>query len=1241
MMNAFFDKMVVGLVFMVLATACSTGSVQYCPEGTVPCEGECVNTDVDAAHCGACFQACADGQLCVDGDCTHCVNECADGEKRCASGSNAQYQLCGDPDRDSCKEWEPPQDCPEEHFCDEGECFPSCKDACDGEGIRVCDPAGTEAYLVCGYFGSNICLSLGPKNPCDKGFICQDGACVVSCVAECDEREGIRCTDPPYNGFESCADHDGDGCPEWGGRTPCAAGQTCDLGVCTVDCSDDCAVADRECYDSGYRSCGYHDADSCLDWSAVTDCQDWEICDKDTVTCVPNCSDDCAANGDRRCASSTTYETCGEWDTDPCRDWGILASCAGGEVCVNGACVENCKNECDPQGSRMCQDNSYLVCGQYDGDSCLEWGAPIACQADEFCSNGQCASTCSDECVQDQRECFGGGFRLCGEVGDGDDCLDWLAVTACEAWQICDQRTATCVDNCPAICTAGAKRCVDNTVEFCANYNADPCLEWGLLDTCEAAEICDPVDPACVDDCVHLCAATGDRQCASSTAYEICGEWDGDSCREWGNLQACPANEICSGGFCEATCADECTTASPPTTVCEGTIGWRLCDYLDADECLDLGDINLCAGNEECQAGACVVICTDEAGCSPGASKCGAGNELLTCRADFDSDPCLEWGLDLVCQAPAVCYQDQCMTEPPYAQYVKISKVLYDADGYPDTARSYIEIFGPSDPADPSAYNFENFSIVGIDGADGSEYFRIDLDGYVIPENKHFVVAHPDSAWDPSLIDLYHAELDPQNGPDAVQVRWADQVLDAVAYPGPGAGSPVGGEGDPAPSANYNSTVGVAYCLGRRIDNDTFTYLDTDDNANDFLARTYCDPGDPGYGLRLAKYDVMSNIDATPVMDPVTGSLYVASYDYVEKVASDFSGWIWYDDFVGFKSSPALSPDGNTLYVGNCAGVGNAASGLRAFDTTFSGASPAAVRWTALSGTEVRSSPAVGLDGSIYFGTRGAGLVGLNPDGSNKWVPYAESNWIESSPALGPIGPGGQELVVFGVSASGSGKVVALDTASGAEIWAQSTGGACGSSPAIGSDGTVYITCDDGMLYAFDGATGTPRWAAVLISVDLGGTPASVGGRSPVVVPTTDGDLIYTAAEGTETNLHMVWADGTTLAAHNFGEDLSSVTLTGDGGAMVIHADPATGNAQVSMFGPYGNLEWTDNLGPSNSSAWIVASANAELYQGLGYIYVATYAGLIYVYNWASGLDDAVGSFPKFRADMVNSGRRF
>ena len=225
--------------------------------------------------------------------------------------------------------------------------------------------------------------------------------------------------------------------------------------------------------------------------------------------------------------------------------------------------------------------------------------------------------------------------------------------------------------------------------------------------------------------------------------------------------------------------------------------------------------------------------------------------------------------------------------------------------------------------------------------------------------------------------------------------------------------------------------------------------------------------------------------------------------------------------------------------------------------------------------------------------------------------------------------------------------MVARNPSSGAEVWRTSTAtdganptSGCNSSPAVGADGTVYVACDDGILYALDGTDGSMVWS-VEVSNDLSGSSELIKGRSPVVVPGTDRDWIYVTGAGD--NLNFVIVDGLTGLADvdwmwNYGEALSSVTVFSDGGFALVWGD---GNQQVlDVWGPY-LFEWYDNLGVYDPDAWLVGSVHAEFLSSMGFLYVATAEGMLYGYYLPVGLYDGVGAFPKFRSDTGNTGQRF
>jgi hypothetical protein len=157
-----------------------------------------------------------------------------------------------------------------------------------------------------------------------------------------------------------------------------------------------------------------------------------------------------------------------------------------------------CQDECEQAGARDCTDNGYRECGEYDDDECLDWSEVTACPDGQGCYNGQCGIECNDECTTvDEKQCVFGveAFEVCGDY-NGDTCLEWGKQVPCEADQVCQEGTCICTDE----CTAGQKRCVDGDTasETCNDHDGDGCTEWGGRTDCAANQQCHQISGACV-----------------------------------------------------------------------------------------------------------------------------------------------------------------------------------------------------------------------------------------------------------------------------------------------------------------------------------------------------------------------------------------------------------------------------------------------------------------------------------------------------------------------------------------------------------------------------------------------------------------------------------------------------------------------------------------------------------------------------------------------------------------------
>jgi outer membrane protein assembly factor BamB len=180
-------------------------------------------------------------------------------------------------------------------------------------------------------------------------------------------------------------------------------------------------------------------------------------------------------------------------------------------------------------------------------------------------------------------------------------------------------------------------------------------------------------------------------------------------------------------------------------------------------------------------------------------------------------------------------------------------------------------------------------------------------------------------------------------------------------------------------------------------------------------------------------------------------------------------GLLWsYDANTPLLSAPTIGSD-DTIYVGSKNGK------LFAIDTNGN------LRWTYTTGGLVYSSPAVAEDGKVYICSQDGTLYALTQDGSELWQFKTAgtgqlSGSILASPAIGDDGT----IYIGGLYDP---NLYALDPQSGAVKWKcnfESRGWPF-ASPVIGDNGTIYQTLlYDTKLYAIAPDNGSIIWSVNL-----------------------------------------------------------------------------------------------------------------------------------------------------------------
>ncbi len=317
--------------------------------------------------------------------------------------------------------------------------------------------------------------------------------------------------------------------------------------------------------------------------------------------------------------------------------------------------------------------------------------------------------------------------------------------------------------------------------------------------------------------------------------------------------------------------------------------------------------------------------------------------------------------------------------------------------------------------------------------------------------------------------------------------------------------------------------------------------------------------------------------DATVTKD---GTVYVASHDHKlyavngggrEKWSYDAGGKIW--------TTPALAKDG-TIYVGSDADRLVALSPEGKEHWVFSTEQPAKKGDTPEDGRyDVDTSPVVTMDGTVIFGCH-LNLYALHPTGLLRWHFQAgvDRDKIFSSPTLGTDG-----TIYFGTQGA---YLFALNQ-SAKVLYTVKTGGDNDSTPAVADDGTAVFASDDGKVRAV-ARTGEIKWTA-----DMGApirAPVSIGHKGTVFVSTFGNEPFIAAIDG-ETGKEK-WRFHTQRGDGDFFGIQSGATIDSEGyiyfGARDHH---------IYCLTPKGTLLWKHKTGDQVDSGPVIGP-DGTLYVG-------------------------------------------
>jgi outer membrane protein assembly factor BamB len=248
-------------------------------------------------------------------------------------------------------------------------------------------------------------------------------------------------------------------------------------------------------------------------------------------------------------------------------------------------------------------------------------------------------------------------------------------------------------------------------------------------------------------------------------------------------------------------------------------------------------------------------------------------------------------------------------------------------------------------------------------------------------------------------------------------------------------------------------------------------------------------------------------------------------------------------EYRGIYSSPAVGPDG-TIYFGGEDGLLYAVDQLTGSNRWTFDVAPATAPAGGTRFSAIYSDPAVDADGIIYIGsyvvdgtgplrTSQSHLFALNTNGTVRWQ-YKPAKAIFSDPAIA-----GDGTIYFGCD---DGNLYSLNS-NGTLRWTFPTGGPITASPAIGADGAVYIGSTSSRTFFAVNTNGTDRWnfvanGAIYSSAAIGsdGTIYFGSDDASLYALNPDGSMKWSATLGAKIQSSPAIAvDGTIYVGCNDG----------------------------------------------------------------------------------------------------------
>jgi outer membrane protein assembly factor BamB len=256
------------------------------------------------------------------------------------------------------------------------------------------------------------------------------------------------------------------------------------------------------------------------------------------------------------------------------------------------------------------------------------------------------------------------------------------------------------------------------------------------------------------------------------------------------------------------------------------------------------------------------------------------------------------------------------------------------------------------------------------------------------------------------------------------------------------------------------------------------------------------------------KYPAASNSPPNSVAVSTNDVVYVGGPQSIMALNAASGQVLWYKNYTSVQG-PAVAADGTIYFVAKNSIIALYSNGNQ--------------KWQYVTGNSAIFGPIIGADGTIYQGSWDHYFYAINPDGTLKWR-YLTGGCVSYSPSIGSDGT----IYLGGGDAhcGGDPNLYAFNT-DGMLKWKYNTGQLRVGTPAVTSTGVIYVPAG-GPLYALN-PDGTLKWSLGLPPAPPSKQPAgiitpAVGSDGTLYVGNSNG--IFSAIDSTTQSTKWTYQTG-------------------------------------------------------------------------------------------------------------------